>query len=574
MDRLASFFSWALATSAMATVLILLILLARFVLKDKLKPRWSYLLWTLLVLRLILPWTPESSISVFNMLRFDNNDMSLLGVTPHKTVHPIPSGMSTDQSTTVQPAGAVKEERLEIDSPANQSAESRLPVIPWLSLVWLTGAVTMLGFMITSSVRFALRLKREPAIRGETVQGLLEQCKSTMRIRRPVGLVKSDRVSTPTLFGVFRPVILMQESVMNVLNASQLRHVFLHELAHIKRNDIAMNWLMNVLLAVHWFNPLIWYAYRKMRSDQEMACDALALSRMKPEETQEYGLTIIRLLESCSNSVRLAGAAGVSGRNRNIELKRRVAMIASYKKSSWKFSLPGLAVILLISGCALTGAKSIDPQQGTTITEAGGGKSSAVKPSALHPDFPVPQDAVLTKGEAGNPNIKKYARYNWKEADEISSIAEHYLKEIEAAGWIEKKDEQMGALRVFEKNGTVMWVTTHNGFFTVSELHNELPAQSNARADESTVDDSALREAAWASLLGHDVKEVKGDWKAAIVEKADMKELPIVQSGGATPQVDHLYKVTFHTYRDEMLGPIEVFMNGDTNEVVSRNVRK
>lgn len=571
MDRLASFFSWTLATSAMAAVMVLLILLVRSVLKGTLKPRWSYLLWSLLVLRLILPWTPESSFSVFNMLRFDNDDVSLLGVTPHTTMDPISSGMSTDQSTTVQPTGTVMEERHTIDSAVNQSTESRLSVIQWLSLVWLTGAVTLLGFMVTSSVRFALRLKREPAIRTETVQGLLEQCKSTMRIRRPVGLVESDCVSTPTLVGVYRPVIILQESVLNALNASQLRHVFLHELAHIKRNDIAMNWLMNVLLAVHWFNPLLWYACRTMRSDQEMACDALTLSKLKPDETKEYGLTIIRLLETCPNPVSLTDAVGISGSKQ--ELKRRVAMIASFNKNSWKRSLPGLAVILLISGCALTGAKSIEPPQGTN-TESSEAESAAMKPSAIYPDFPVPKGAELTKGEAKNPNIKNYARYNWKEADEISSIAEHYLKEIEAAGWIEKSDEQMGALRVFEKNGTVIWVTTHNGFFTLSELHNESPVQLSAPADEGTVDDSALREAAWASLLGHDVKEVKGDWKSAVVEKADMKELPIVQSGGAPPQVDHLYKVTFHTYRDEVLGPIQVFMNGDTNEVVSRNVRE
>lgn len=573
ISQLTDFFMWTLTTSAMSSVMILFILLAKLLLKDKLKPRWSYLLWTLLVLRLMLPWTPESSFSVFNILPVEKHETTNERTPIYEQIGSIKSdtfGLNTDQITSMQPNNSAQYNESENVLHENKSKENPIPIIQILSLVWLIGVVSMLGFIIVSNVRFATKLKREPSIQDQTIQTLFEQCKDEMQIKRSITLIESSHVSSPTLFGVIRPKILLQKSVMNALNLSQLRYVFLHEMSHIKRNDIAMNWLLNILLTLHWFNPLLWYAYRKMRDDQEIACDSLALTRVNPEETKEYALTIIRLLENFSNPIRLASSASISS-NKN-ELKRRVIMIASFRNNSYKWSLLGLVVMLLISGCTLTNAKSNDnPQEALTESIE---MAFTTEPSVINPDFPVPNDAVLFKGGAKNPNIKNYAKYIWNEADETKSIPDQFLREIEASGWIEKKTEQMGAMRVFEKNGTVMWLTTHDGFITLSEFKKDTNAESKPSVDKSSSDVSVIREAAWTSLNENAKEEVVGDWKSASVEKVELDELPIVQSGGEPPQVVNLYKVTFKTNNDEILGPIQVFINGDTKEIVSYGVRK
>lgn len=95
------------------------------------------------------------------------------------------------------------------------------------------------------------------------------------------------------------------------------------------------------------------------------------------------------------------------------------------------------------------------------------------KPSSINPDFPIPETARLQKKEAKNPKIEKFASYKWTKSNEIQSIPEVYLNEIERNGWKERKEEQMGALRVFEKNGNVIWLTTHDNFFTLSQLKKE-----------------------------------------------------------------------------------------------------
>lgn len=97
-------------------------------------------------------------------------------------------------------------------------------------------------------------------------------------------------------------------------------------------------------------------------------------------------------------------------------------------------------------------------------------QQSSYKPSSINDDFPVPENAQLQEGEANNPKIEKYARYKWKKSNEIQSIPGDYLNEIDRNGWKERKEEQMGALRVFEKNGNIMWITTHDDFFTLSQL--------------------------------------------------------------------------------------------------------
>lgn len=98
------------------------------------------------------------------------------------------------------------------------------------------------------------------------------------------------------------------------------------------------------------------------------------------------------------------------------------------------------------------------------------GQEISYKSLATHSNFPIPENVKLTVGKAENPNIEKYAKYKWKEADEIESIPASYLKVIKRKGWVESEEEQLGAARFFEKNKTVITLTIHDGFFTLSKM--------------------------------------------------------------------------------------------------------
>ena len=163
---------------------------------------------------------------------------------------------------------------------------------------------------------------------------LLEDCKQAMGLRVPVTLVETAAVGSPSLFGFVRPRLLLPVGLTRGFSQEELRYVFLHELSHIKRQDILTGWLMTALQILHWFNPLVWLAFHRMRVDRELACDALALSYAKEEENQPYGRTIIKLLESFGCSAWAPSMAGTV-ENKN-QMKERISMIAKFRKNeSW-----------------------------------------------------------------------------------------------------------------------------------------------------------------------------------------------------------------------------------------------
>ncbi|NGZ74797.1 M56 family metallopeptidase [Saccharibacillus alkalitolerans] len=405
-----------LALSAAASAAALIILLLRIPLKNRLHPRWMYVLWGLLLLRLMLPWTPESSFSVYNWLpggaalsgqSAKEADMSRLTA---EEAGEVPNFSPTAGGTFLQKAGTEEayggaaaasqagggpagfaespESAAEDRKPSVSASESPVgermpdtkaankdlivdrlngegaavpeiqvsPLLKGLSVLWLFGIAAVLAAGIGAHMRFTRRLRRDSAAPPLRAELLLRSCLREMRLRRPVALVVTRQVGMPTLLGAVRPRLLLPPEVLTELDESGLRHVLLHELAHVKRFDIAVNMLAAVLTALHWFNPLLIYAFRRMREDQEVACDAMAIGRLEPEERTAYGHTILKLLESSARQVRLPGAAGLSGGRS--EIRRRLTMIKKTQARSFRNTVLGAAALLLLGGCTLTGAKS------------------------------------------------------------------------------------------------------------------------------------------------------------------------------------------------------------------------
>jgi hypothetical protein len=132
----------------------------------------------------------------------------------------------------------------------------------------------------------------------------------------------------------------------------EMQYIFLHELAHLKRRDIYLGWLTSFLQVLHWFNPLVWFAFYRMRADRELSCDALVLSRTGKEKSQDYGQAIVGLLRRFSHSRPLPAMAGIL--ENKSQLKRRITMIAQFKKSSYQWSPLAIFLILAVSFVSLS----------------------------------------------------------------------------------------------------------------------------------------------------------------------------------------------------------------------------
>jgi len=176
-----------------------------------------------------------------------------------------------------------------------------------------------------------------------------------MRTRRQLDLIETDLIQSPAIFGLIRGRLLLPRGLTARFSGPELRYVFLHELAHLKRGDLFVNWLMTVLQVLHWFNPVIWFALGRMRADRELACDTLALSVTQEEDRKPYGQTIIKLLEGFARPAAVPGLVGILEDKR--QMHRRIQMIAKFKRTSRQ---PWLAVVLVavLGLIALTDAQT------------------------------------------------------------------------------------------------------------------------------------------------------------------------------------------------------------------------
>jgi beta-lactamase regulating signal transducer with metallopeptidase domain len=347
-------FAVHLKTSWQGAVLILLILVVQKALGAKLGPRWRYGLWALVMIRLALPWSVPSQASVFNVLKFPRVSNQLrAGVGPGHSKTEATSALDVAQ-TEHAPAGILQ--------PRWGSQHRSIPA--WFVGIWAAGASLLAGCVLVTHVRLWQRLRRERPLVDAAVLNLLEDCKQKLRVRARVMLVESRHVGSPSLFGFLHPRLLLPSGLAQSFSLDELRLIFLHELAHIKRNDLLVGWIATGLQIIHWFNPLVWLAFQRMRADREVACDALALSCAPEHENQRYGDTIIKLLENFGRSAWAPGLAGAV-ENKN-QLKERIRMIARFKKHNGGVALAA-AIFIALGMITLTDAQSTAAKSGNDL---------------------------------------------------------------------------------------------------------------------------------------------------------------------------------------------------------------
>ncbi len=181
------------------------------------------------------------------------------------------------------------------------------PASPLLLGIWLAGSMILLARIAMG--RFGLRRIVQGA-KPVTVEGdLLAEAAGAAGCRRRVRLLVHGRVPTPVAFGIFRPVVLLPEG-WEAWPRSRTRAVLLHELGHVARFDTLSQLLANLVRAVHWFDPLAWYAAHQLAVERERACDDLVLSA--GVGSREYADHIVTAAREMSAMPRLAGGLPIA----------------------------------------------------------------------------------------------------------------------------------------------------------------------------------------------------------------------------------------------------------------------
>ena len=328
IDSLAN---WVWTTSGSASILILLLLAVQFLFRKRLSARWLYALWCCALIRLCLPGVPASPLSAMNFFTrgatspaFEEATAGDVGgVPPHVAPAALPE-IPVDQVPPVAPRQAL------VPGP--------------LKVLWLAGAFIYLVIIIRQHRRWEQRLRNEKTVDESCLLQLLEEAKERVGCKASVRLVKTEYVSSPTLFGWEDPTLLLPANLN--ITESELRLVMMHELMHVKRGDVLINWLAIILQAMHWFNPLVWLGLRQFRAARELACDELVVRRLEPDERKTYGSMLINLVDATFNPS--AAPTFVPIISQQKQMHRRITMIANFKPARRKVTAVAASILFVL----------------------------------------------------------------------------------------------------------------------------------------------------------------------------------------------------------------------------------
>lgn len=385
---------WLLNHSLQAGVLVVLVLAIQWVFRRQLTARWRFALWWIVLGRLLLPFNPESAVSLFNLfqphVRLEAPERPApVPLVRQVQSNPVPVNRQlipmppiTDPEAGSEPAAPAG---IEPGSPqaihVTPTPLHRLSlqredglnmgdfIIPGLAGLWLAGVFILTGVVARQSFRFRRKLMQVSVPAGANLRALLDDCCREFGISRRIELWETDAVQSPALSGLWRLRLLLPRDLGSQFAGRELRYIFLHELAHVKRGDLWLNWLVTGLQIVHWFNPFLWLGFARLRADRELACDELALLRAGDNAGTAYGETVVKLLAGLNRPMVIPGLIGILEDKK--QMRRRISMIANFRRPG-RWSVLAVLLVIALAAAALTDASTNQPGGQVVVTASGG----------------------------------------------------------------------------------------------------------------------------------------------------------------------------------------------------------
>ncbi len=339
-------------TAALAGIAILLI---EKLWDRKISPLWKYLMWSVMLVALLVPFRPQSDFSVVERIE-QVQDIS------YRDEY---DDVSYELFISQQQPNLRPEEEQQIQEMVHQEKQlywKSLIFDVLLPLLWLFGMLTFLLFFIGSRIHFMWKLQKGRHPSKKYTQ-IMQQCQEEMDIHRDIPIIVQDVVASPALTGVFYPKILLPTYIAD-MNQNVLRFVILHELGHYKRKDLWLNELLLILQSVYWFNPVIGYLFQKMRADLELLNDSFVLKKIGTEQSTEYARSLVAVLGYSQNITLVPKMLCMAQGKKYVE--RRIGMIKckeEFKKHRITVAVTAVGLIIVIAALFLTTGKDSTKQE-------------------------------------------------------------------------------------------------------------------------------------------------------------------------------------------------------------------
>jgi beta-lactamase regulating signal transducer with metallopeptidase domain/effector-binding domain-containing protein len=405
---------WMVPMLWQASLLVMIITLIDWVFNKWIWPQVRYAVWLLVLLKLVIPPTLNSPVSLVSWAK-PRVEKCLLKVrtdslAPLKGVSG--SGLESAAVEPEQPAGAsqASAERTPAAgrTDANRMPEQGISPMAWALIAWIAGMLVFSGLLIMKMARLRRwhRMQKEREI-PKWFHALLLHTAGKLGLKQIPAIVFARDAVTPAVYGMFRPVLLLPAGYLDKLSRREAEHVLLHELCHLKRGDLWVHGLYLVLHVVYWFNPFLIWTRRQMKHVREICCD-LSVAQVLRGKTKDYRQT---LLDSARSLLTETVEPGLGLLGVFEEPFRLVSRLKWLEKESWKhrkwiaaaslFAGIGLAAVMIpMSASEL--AVSRDDQIAFTLPPGAEplrteGPARRIEDTAQNPKTPVPDFEVELK---------------------------------------------------------------------------------------------------------------------------------------------------------------------------------
>ncbi len=312
------------------------VILLRLLFRKHLSAKSKYLLWLLLLLRLMLPVLPESPVSVLNAK----------------------SGLTTAVATEFQQP--IQETNISASStvvhPTVVPVKSGVTASEWLLGIWAVGVLVCSVSYGWMTIQTARRLRSMEEIQSIGVKNRYEAIRQQLGIRRTVTLRYGERAM---IGGLLHPTLILPRE----LTGQRLKAAITHELMHERSGDLWIAAWWRMLCCLHWFNPVVWLCFFWARRDCEKACDQRVLDSESVSPAVYAALLYEEAMMKQKSYVGTT-AFGDGG------LKARIQGISAYRKPKISMTVLAVVLCLLISACTMTEGQTTEASQAASDLEA------------------------------------------------------------------------------------------------------------------------------------------------------------------------------------------------------------
>lgn len=344
-------------------------------------PKKTYLaLWGIVLARLLIPYSLPCAFSAYSLITQSaadppaaNTSISstpgasaadtpgMVDMTPNPVTAPIITDHFPGNTADITPAAPA----------ASAPTAAPAPLIDTRTAIWLIGMLACAVFFAVTYIKCLRRFGESLPVDSE----FIEQWLAEHRLHRRISVCRSDRITSPLTYGIFRPVILLPKGFGSI-GSDDLNFVLTHEYIHIRRFDTAFKLLLTAAICVHWFNPAVWVMYIIANRDIEISCDEAVIRIFGYNERAAYATALIHLEEIKSGLIPLSSSFGKN------PIKERIVTIMNFKKATTMATIAAACLVVGTTTVFATTAKAPDNDAVQQTSEPTTESTSSVENSA------------------------------------------------------------------------------------------------------------------------------------------------------------------------------------------------